>query len=266
MSTSTFEDLGVPADLVGLLKRNGHKQPSPIHACLPDAIAGRDVVGCATGSAKTLAFGLPLVLRAKRSKPNRPTALVLTPKKETAAKMQRELHTIAASRSLRITTAFDGVPFDRQRGALRHGVEILIAGPGRLEELLAQRDLRLDDIDIVVIDEADRMVALGLLSAVQRILDKTPAVRQTMVFSSRSGGDVEILIQRYQTKPIRFDPDTGDATAPEEIEPVSLTRELESVSSNVSASHSSPDVDGPVQRSSAGRARRHGGGRRARQS
>jgi superfamily II DNA/RNA helicase len=262
MSIGSFEDLGVPADLVALLKRNGHKQPSPIHACLPDAIAGRDVVGCATGSAKTLALGLPLVLRAKRSKPNRPTALVLTPKKESGAKMQRELHTIAASRSLRITTAFDGVPFDKQRGALRHGVEILIAGPGRLEELLAQRDLRLDDVDIVVIDEADRMIALGLLSAVQRVLDKTAAGRQTLVFSSKPGSDVEILIQRYQNTPARFDPESGGAPAPEEIDTASSLRELEPVSSNASSSRSSPDVDGPVQRSSAGRARRHGGSRR----
>lgn len=257
MSQVTFEVLGVPAELVALLKRNGHKQPSPIHACLPDAIAGRDIVGRASGSAKTLAFGLPIVMRSQRSKPNRPTALVLVPRRESASKIQRELHTVAAACSLRITTACDDATFDRQRGALRHGVEILIASPGRLEELLDQRDLRLDDVGVVVIDEADRMTSLGLLPAVERILEQIPAAgRQTLVFASKFKDELESLIATHQTKPSRFEGDVDSKPVVEKFEVPASMRELEPVASR--AAVSSPDVNGPVQRSSAGRARRHG--------
>ena len=138
MSQPTFGDLGVPADLVDLLKRNGIKAPFPIQeSSIPDAIAGHDICGRApTGSGKTIAFGIPVVMRAQRAKPNRPTALVLVPTRELAAQVARDLHSVAAARSLRIATIYGGVGYDKQRLALRHGVEILVACPGRLEDLI----------------------------------------------------------------------------------------------------------------------------------
>jgi len=207
LSHPTFGDLGVPADLVEILDRNGIKKPFPIQAAsIPDAAAGHDICGRApTGSGKTIAFGLPLVMRARRAKPNRPTALVLVPTRELAAQVARDLHAVAAARSLRIATIYGGVGYDRQRQALRHGVEVLVACPGRLEDLLEQRDLRLDDAQIVVVDEADRMSDMGFLPAVKRILDKTHRNRQTLLYSATLDDDVNILVHRYQKRPKRFD-------------------------------------------------------------
>ena len=207
MSQHTFGDLGVPADLVEILKRNGIRQPFPIQAAsIPDAVAGHDICGRApTGSGKTIAFGVPLVMRAKRAKPNHPTALVLVPTRELAAQVARDLHSIAAARSLRVATVYGGVGYDKQRQSLRHGVEIVVACPGRLEDLLEQRDVSLDKVETVVVDEADRMADMGFLPAVKRILDKTASKRQTLLFSATLDDDVSILIHRYQNKPKRFD-------------------------------------------------------------
>jgi len=209
---TTFGDLGVPADLVEILGRNGIKQPFPIQAAsIPDAIAGHDICGRApTGSGKTIAFGVPLVMRAPRAKPNRPTALVLVPTRELAAQVARDLHAVAAARSLRIATIYGGVGYDKQRLALRHGVEILVACPGRLEDLLEQRDLHLDAVQLVVVDEADRMADMGFLPAVRRLLDKTNTDRQTMLYSATLDDDVNILIHRYQKTPKRFDAATKE--------------------------------------------------------
>jgi superfamily II DNA/RNA helicase len=207
LSQITFADLGVPADIDDILKSSGIRQPFPIQAAsIADGIAGHDICGRApTGSGKTIAFGIPMVLRAQRAKHNRPTALVLVPTRELAAQVARDLHSIAAARSLRIATVYGGIGYEKQRAALRHGVEILVACPGRLEDLLEQRDLRLDDVTIAVVDEADRMADMGFLPSVKRILDKTNKRRQTLLYSATLDQDVDILIHRYQNKPKRFD-------------------------------------------------------------
>jgi superfamily II DNA/RNA helicase len=207
---NTFASLGVPEDLVEVLERDDITEPFPIQAAsLPDAIAGHDICGHApTGSGKTLAFGLALVMRAPRAKPNRPTALVLVPTRELAAQVERTLHTLAAVRSLRIATVYGGVGYDKQRSSLRHGVEILVACPGRLEDLLEQRALTLENVSTVVVDEADRMADMGFLPAVRRLLDGTRKDRQTLLYSATLDGAVDVLIRSYQKNPKRFDAPT----------------------------------------------------------
>lgn len=212
MPRNTFASLGVPEDLVEILKRHKIIEPFPIQAAsVPDAMAGHDICGRApTGSGKTLAFGLALAMRTPRAKPNRPTALVLVPTRELAAQVERALHPIAAARALRVATVYGGTGYDRQRKALRHGVEILVACPGRLEDLLEQRDLTLEHVGIVVVDEADRMADMGFLPAVRRLLDATKKDRQTLLYSATLDGDVDVLIRRYQNNPKRFDAATPE--------------------------------------------------------
>ncbi len=209
----TFADLGVPEDLVAVLRRQGIDTPFPIQAAsIPDGIAGHDICGRApTGSGKTLAFGLALAARAQRTKPKRPTALVLVPTRELAAQVEQVLAPLAAVRKLRVATVYGGVGYEKQRKALRSGVEILVACPGRLEDLLEQRELSLSDVGIVVVDEADRMADMGFLPAVKRLLDATRADRQTLLYSATLDGDVDVLIRRYQKHPKRF-----EASTPEE--------------------------------------------------
>jgi superfamily II DNA/RNA helicase len=196
----TFPDLGVPADLVAALGRGGITDPFPVQAAtIPDALAGRDVCGKApTGSGKTLAFGVPLVARVPAARPRRPRALVLAPTRELAAQIHKELEPLAAVRDKRVCTVYGGVGYEKQKKALRRGVEILVACPGRLRDLMDQNALRLDAVEIVVIDEADRMADMGFLPEVRKILDATPAERQTLLFSATLDGDVAVLQRKYQ--------------------------------------------------------------------
>ena len=197
---STFEELGVPADLVAVLQRGGITEPFPVQAAtIPDMRTGRDVCGKApTGSGKTLAFGLPLVERVPAARPRRPRALVLAPTRELAAQIERDLTPLAAVRDKRICTVYGGVGYEKQKKALRRGVEILVACPGRLRDLMDQNALRLDAVEIVVIDEADRMADMGFLPEVRKILDETAAERQTVLFSATLDGDVAVLQRTYQ--------------------------------------------------------------------
>jgi superfamily II DNA/RNA helicase len=206
LSRTTFSDLGVPEDLANVLSRRGIDAPFPIQAAtIPDALAGRDVCGKApTGSGKTLAFGLAIVQRARRAKPKRPTALVLVPTRELAAQVAKEIEPLAGARNLRIATVYGGVGYGEQRSALRRGTEIVVACPGRLEDLIEQRDLVLDDVQIAVIDEADRMADMGFLPAVKRLLDRTRKQRQTLLFSATLDGDVDVLVKHYQTNPSTY--------------------------------------------------------------
>ena len=213
MSRTTFAQLGLPTDVVEVLRRHKITEPFAIQAAsLPDAIAGHDICGRApTGSGKTLAFGVALVLRTPRARPNRPTALVLVPTRELAAQVQMALRPIAAVRSQRIATVYGGVGYDRQRAALRHGVEILVACPGRLEDLIERREISLADVQIAVVDEADRMADMGFLPAVRRLLDATRKDRQTLLYSATLDGDVDVLIRHYQNNPKRFDAATPES-------------------------------------------------------
>jgi superfamily II DNA/RNA helicase len=216
--SKTFADLGLPHELVSPLRKAGITEPFPIQAAtIPDTLAGRDVLGRApTGSGKTLAFGLPVLATLKKAKPRRPMALVLSPTRELAEQIRSELAPIAAGRGLRLLTVYGGVSYHPQRTKLKNGVDLLIACPGRLIDLLEQGDLTLDAVRYVVIDEADRMADMGFMPQVRQLLDMTPDDRQTVLFSATLDGDVAQLTQRYQKNPVRHEVgadshDAGDA-------------------------------------------------------
>ncbi|MFO7549570.1 MAG: DEAD/DEAH box helicase [Acidimicrobiia bacterium] len=212
---TTFQDLGVPARLSTDLARRGITAPFPIQrSAIPDLLAGRDVLGRApTGSGKTLAFGLPLMARVERAEPRHPRALVLAPTRELAHQIGGELTPLGKAIGRWVATIYGGVGYDAQRRRLQRGVDVLVATPGRLIDLLDQGSLFLDGVSIAVIDEADRMADMGFLPQVRRLLDQTPASRQTVLFSATLDGDVAELTRRYQTDPVRHEVSGGDRHA-----------------------------------------------------
>ncbi len=205
----TFADLGVPSDLVAALSRRSILEPFPIQAAtLPDALAGRDVCGKApTGSGKTLAFGIAAIARLGNRKPNprRPRVLILTPTRELCAQVATELSHLATPRGMRVASFYGGVGYQPQIKALSRGLDVAVACPGRLEDLLQGKNLWLDEVEVVVVDEADRMADMGFLPAVKRLLDRTPEDRQTLLFSATLDGDVDVLVKRYQNNPARHE-------------------------------------------------------------
>ncbi len=205
--SNTFADLGLPNELVSPLRKAGITEPFPIQAAtIPDALAGRDVLGRApTGSGKTLAFGLPLLATIGKSKPRRPRSLILSPTRELAEQIRKELAPIAAGRGLRLLTVYGGVSYHPQRSKLKQGVDVLIACPGRLQDLIEQGDVSLEAAEYVVIDEADRMADMGFMPQVRKLLDMTSDQRQTMMFSATLDGDVAELTKRYQNDPVRHE-------------------------------------------------------------
>jgi len=210
--SKTFADLGLPNELVSPLRKAGITEPFPIQAAtIPDALAGRDVLGRApTGSGKTLAFGLPLLATIRKSKPRRPRSLILSPTRELAEQIRKELAPIAAGRGLRLLTVYGGVSYHPQRSKLKQGVDVLIACPGRLQDLIEQGDVSLEAAEYVVIDEADRMADMGFMPQVRKLLDMTPDQRQTVLFSATLDNDVAELTRRYQNDPVRHETG-GDA-------------------------------------------------------
>ncbi len=217
--SSTFAQLGVPSSICAALERRGITEPFEIQAAtIADALAGYDVCGRApTGSGKTLAFGIPLVATATDARPKRPTALVLAPTRELAEQITKEIRTFAGD--VRVGVAYGGVGYGPQLKSLRDGIEILVACPGRLEDLIARGDVRLDDVDHVVLDEADRMADMGFTPAVRRILDQVADDRQTVLFSATLDGDVAKLTRDYQRDPVRHEvgEETPDITSAHHI-------------------------------------------------
>ncbi|MGI9119803.1 MAG: DEAD/DEAH box helicase [Acidimicrobiales bacterium] len=210
----TFADLGVPTEVAERLARQGITAPFPIQsATIPDALAGRDVCGRApTGSGKTLAFGIPLVTRLGRARPRRPRGLVLVPTRELAAQVRTELVGLTGPKGRSVVAIYGGVGFGPQMAALRRGADIVVACPGRLADLVARNEIVLDDVELVVIDEADRMADMGFLPEVRRLLDRVRPDRQTLLFSATLDGDVDVLITRYQRTPVRHEiADADDA-------------------------------------------------------
>jgi len=209
--TTTFAGLGVPEGLAELLEELGFTSPFEVQtATIPDAIAGRDLAARApTGSGKTLAFGIPLLLNVEGAKPRRPRGLVLAPTRELADQIKRELEPIARAGGRSIIAVYGGVGYEPQKRALARGVDVLVACPGRLADLIQQGYLDLDEVEVVVIDEADRMSDMGFLPEVKRLLDRTPSDRQTLLFSATLDGDVGVLTRNYQKDPARHE--VGDA-------------------------------------------------------
>lgn len=217
--TTTFAQLGLPEPLVDALKNSDITEPFPVQeSTIPDGLAGRDVSGKApTGSGKTLAFGLPLLARVDRATSHRPRALILAPTRELAEQIKKDLVPLARSMSRRVFAIYGGVGYGPQKSALRKGVDVLVATPGRLEDLIQQGSVDLGAVDLVVIDEADRMADMGFLPAVRRILNDTSDDRQTFLFSATLDGDVAVLSRDYQNDPVlheapAVDSDTIDAS------------------------------------------------------
>ena len=203
----TFSSLGVSAELIASLARRDITTPSPIQAAsLEASIAGRDVCGRApTGSGKTLAFAIPVAQRVPRARVARPRALVLAPTRELAAQITTELQPLLALNKRSVAAFYGGTSFTPQLKALRRGVDVAVGCPGRLGDLVRRTNMSLDDVELVVIDEADRMADMGFLPEVKRLLDATRPDRQTLLFSATLDGDVDVLIKRYQREPVRCD-------------------------------------------------------------
>jgi superfamily II DNA/RNA helicase len=203
----TFADLGVPAALCARLAELDIDEPFPVQAAtIPDALAGRDVCGKApTGSGKTIAFGVPVLARVGSAQPRRPRALVLVPTRELAAQVDDQLQALSAGSRVRSVAVYGGAGMQQQIRELQRGVEVVVATPGRLKDLLERGSLRLDDVEIAVVDEADRMADMGFLPEVRRLLDLVRRDRQTLLFSATLDGDVDVLVQRYQRNPARHE-------------------------------------------------------------
>ena len=205
---TTFDALGLPEPLVDTLSSFGIKTPFPIQAAtLPDSLAGRDVLGRGrTGSGKTYAFALPLTARLAHSgskrAPGRPRGLIRAPTRELASQIQAALAPLAAAMSLRTLTVFGGVPAGRQISGLRAGVDIIVACPGRLADLMKQGHVDLSHVQLTVLDEADHMADLGFLPVVRRLLDQTPRTSQRLLFSATLDAGVDRLVKRYLREPV----------------------------------------------------------------
>lgn len=216
MSQKSFSDLGVPAAIAEVLIAQGIDSPFPIQVdTLPDTLAGRDVLGRGkTGSGKTLAFSIPMVARlaGKRSNSERkPRGLVLAPTRELATQITQTLQPLAEAMNLRVTTIFGGISQNRQVQALKSGVEIIVATPGRVEDLMAQGFLKLDAIEITVLDEADHMADLGFLPGVTRILNATPSGGQRLLFSATLDNGVNKLVDKFLSNQVMHSVDEANS-------------------------------------------------------
>ncbi len=216
---TTFAALGTPKALADTLTAQGIVEPFPIQVkTLPDTLAGRDVLGRGrTGSGKTIAFAIPLVARlAEREakhfrKPGRPMGLVLAPTRELATQINATIEPMAKAMGLNTTVIYGGISQARQEKALRAGVDIVIACPGRLEDLIRQRILTLEGVEITVLDEADHMADLGFLPVVKKLMDMTPSQGQRLLFSATLDNGVDKIVQRYLSNPLTHAVDESQA-------------------------------------------------------
>ncbi len=213
----TFAELGVAPSLVEILDRQGISSPFPIQAAtLPDALLGRDVLGRGrTGSGKTLAFSLPLVQRLTSSgrprQPKKPRALILVPTRELANQVHATLEPLTTALGLKTTIVFGGVGQGPQAAALRSGIDVLVACPGRLEDLMEQRICDLSAVEVTILDEADHMADLGFLPGVKRIMDKTPSNGQRLLFSATLDKGIDVLVSRYLDNPVLHSVDSAES-------------------------------------------------------
>ncbi len=203
----TFAELGLPDEMVKQLEKTGRPSPFPIQAAvIPDALDGRDIAGRApTGSGKTLGFGLPVVAGLVKAKPKRPVALVLAPTRELAEQIMSELTPFTQARRMWATSIYGGVGYGNQKNALNKGTELVVACPGRLEDLMQMGAINLRDVTTIVVDEADQMADMGFLPAVRRIVGATSPDRQVLLFSATLDGPVAKLIKDFQHDPVRHE-------------------------------------------------------------
>jgi superfamily II DNA/RNA helicase len=228
---ASFADLGVEADLVDVLAEQGISEPFPIQRLtIADALAGRDVCGKAqTGSGKTLAFGLPMIQRLERAEKRRPHALVLVPTRELALQVNGVLEPLAAARGHRAAIVYGGADMGRQVRALAAGAELVIATPGRLIDLIDRKELELTGVDLVVLDEADRMADMGFLPQVEWVLRHIGGPHQTLLFSATLDGVVDGLVKRYQRDPVFHEVESATATVEQMVHRFLLVHEMDKV-------------------------------------
>ena len=211
-----FNDLHLPKEILQALREQGYETPTPIQAqAIPPAIAGRDVLGCAqTGTGKTCAFAVPILIRLGReTRPDRPIrALVLTPTRELAIQNQECFEAYGAHLPLRSTVIFGGVGQAPQVEALTRGTDILVATPGRLADLHQQGYIHLDQLEIFVLDEADRMLDMGFIHDVKKILRWLPEKKQTLFFSATMPQEVRSLVDQLLHDPVRIAVDPINST------------------------------------------------------
>src|SRR4029079_18376606 len=215
-----FSKLGLTPSLCLPLARLGYEHPTPIQTqAIPAVLTGTDLLARAqTGTGKTAAFGLPmierLVARRDAGRSRRPRGLVLVPTRELAAQVHKSLSTYAAPAHLRVTSIFGGVGMGVQIQSLRHGVDIVVATPGRLIDHMQRRTIDLSAIEILTLDEADRMLDMGFLPALRRVIAALPRSRQTLLFSATLSDAVVGLAAEFTRDPARVDVSEQAAVAP----------------------------------------------------
>lgn len=218
----SFAELGVSAPLADALARNGKTDAFPIQRdTLPDTLRGRDVLGRGrTGSGKTIAFAIPLAMNlaeevAAKRRPNMPRAIVLAPTRELVTQIAETVKLLADPVKVRVTTIFGGVSQRRQEEVLERGVDVVVAAPGRLDDLMKQGLVDLSGVEITVLDEADHMADMGFLPVVTRILNKTPKVGQRLLFSATLDNGVDNIVKKYLHDPIRHSVDSAESPVPQ---------------------------------------------------
>ncbi|MCP5074691.1 MAG: DEAD/DEAH box helicase [Rhodobacteraceae bacterium] len=214
----SFTDLGLSAPILKTLSKNNYDTPTPIQMqAIPAVLAGRDVVGLAqTGTGKTAAFTLPILHRLAASKPaqGRPVrVLILSPTRELATQINNAIWTYSKGLGLQSTCVIGGVPIRKQQRILSQGIDILVATPGRLEDLVSQRSVRLNQVETVVLDEADQMLDIGFMPAIRRILKLVPQQRQTLLFSATMPKEIAALSQDHLTDPVEVSVAPKSSTA-----------------------------------------------------
>ena len=215
----SFASLGLPAPILEAVAAKGYETPSPIQlAAIPAVLAGRDVMAAAqTGTGKTAGFTLPILALLSKgvlAKPNQARTLILTPTRELAAQVGESVATYGRNLPLRSTVVFGGVKINPQMMALRRGVDVLVATPGRLLDLYQQRAVRFDQLEILVLDEADRMLDMGFIHDIKKILALLPAKRQTLMFSATFSPEIRALAKGLVNDPVSVSVSPENAAAP----------------------------------------------------
>jgi superfamily II DNA/RNA helicase len=215
----SFDELGLPEKITAALAEQGIVTPFPIQAAtIPDALAGRDILGRGqTGSGKTLAFGLPTLARLAaggRTRAKRPRAIILTPTRELAIQVAESLQTFGDAVGIDMKVVCGGTAFNRQIDALRAGVDMLVATPGRLRDLIRRGECSLEDIELAILDEADQMADMGFLPEVEELFDMLPVGGQRMLFSATLEKEIDVLVRKYLQDPVTHsvDPSAGSVT------------------------------------------------------
>jgi len=213
----SFAALGLSDEIVDVLNERGISSPFPVQALtIPDALAGRDVCGKAkTGSGKTLAFGLPVLQRMPEAEPNRPTGLVLVPTRELANQVTEELEPVAQAVGRRALAVYGGAPIEKQIEKLDAGIDLVVATPGRMIDLIERKAVSVAAVAHVIVDEADRMADMGFLPQVEWILRNVETEHQTLLFSATLDGAVNTLIRRYQEDPSMHEVASDEITVDE---------------------------------------------------